>query len=648
MAPVALVNMPFSALHWPSMGLGLLKAGLKKRNIRSRVYNLNLRFARQLGTEPYQRLAFSEPTDLAAEWVFSTGLYPTDAELDRRYFKEILEDGRRLVSANPGDRTRSMQEEVIECRKQVEPFLADALESIPWDSHSIVGFTSVFQQQMASLSLARRLKGRHPHLYIVMGGANCEGRMGRAVLRCFPFIDAVCSGEGDLVFPELVERLLGGRPVGKIAGILHREASGIRLLPLALDEAESAPPVEEMDALPHPDFDDYFEEIAADPVPGVAPRLLFETSRGCWWGEKQHCTFCGLNGKTMAFRHKSGPRAIEELKSLLARYGRYTQKISAVDNIIPLEYFKTFLPMLRDLKLDLELFYETKSNLRKEQIKLYREAGLTQIQPGIESLVTPVLRLMRKGVTRLQNIQTLKWCHQFGVRVHWNYIIGFPGEDPADYEGQASLVRAISHLAPPDGWGEVRFDRFSPYFTQSAALGVQNLSPYRSYRHVYRGVDEGSRFDLAYYFEGDFDGCERVAEYTRDLTGALDDWMANGHRYALCSMALGERVLVFDLRPGASSLVTALSRVDRVVLEACDSVCKRETLRSRVLQLSGKSMGEAEIDASLARLLALGFVIHENEDYLNVVVPLGFHYALKGLAREQFLKSLHSLEPQAI
>ena len=48
----------------------------------------------------------------------------------------------------------------------------------------------------------------------------------------------------------------------------------------------------------------------------VVPTLLFETSRGCWWGAKSHCTFCGLNGETMAFRSKSPRRALDELEQL--------------------------------------------------------------------------------------------------------------------------------------------------------------------------------------------------------------------------------------------------------------------------------------------------------------------------------------------
>src|SRR5439155_6118718 len=134
--------------------------------------------------------------------------------------------------------------------------------------------------------------------------------------------------------------------------------------------------------------------------------------------------------------------------------------ISAVDNIIDMRYYRDVLPRLKELDLDVALFYETKANLRKEQVRLLREAGITRIQPGIESLSTNVLRLMGKGVTALQNIQLLRWCAEFGVHPGWNLLAGFPGEDPADYARQAAIVPLLTHLVPPQGVGEVRLDRF--------------------------------------------------------------------------------------------------------------------------------------------------------------------------------------------
>ncbi|MCD2506106.1 hypothetical protein LRN57_14440, partial [Staphylococcus aureus] len=87
-----------------------------------------------------------------------------------------------------------------------------------------------------------------------------------------------------------------------------------------------------------PNFDDYFEQLQASPLHGyVIPGLLIETSRGCWWGAKHHCTFCGLNGSGMAFRAKSQARVQQEVSQLAARYR--LKRFMAVDNILDNKYF---------------------------------------------------------------------------------------------------------------------------------------------------------------------------------------------------------------------------------------------------------------------------------------------------------------------
>ena len=66
-----------------------------------------------------------------------------------------------------------------------------------WDQYALVGVSSTFPQNCAALALLRRLKARHPTIRTAMGGGNCEGPMGAAIHELFPFVDYVCSGEGD-------------------------------------------------------------------------------------------------------------------------------------------------------------------------------------------------------------------------------------------------------------------------------------------------------------------------------------------------------------------------------------------------------------------------------------------------------------------
>ena len=67
------------------------------------------------------------------------------------------------------------------------------------------------------MALAKRVRELCPEAFIVAGGANVEGCMGVQTLSAFPGLDAVVSGEGDVAFPELVERVLAGRATDGIA-----------------------------------------------------------------------------------------------------------------------------------------------------------------------------------------------------------------------------------------------------------------------------------------------------------------------------------------------------------------------------------------------------------------------------------------------
>ena len=120
-----------------------------------------------------------------------------------------------------------------------------------------------------------------------------------------------------------------------------------------------------------------------------------------------------------------------------------------MDNILDLKYFKTLLPELARQGARVSLFYETKSNLKKDQVRLLRDAGVTMIQPGIESFSDEVLKLMKKGVSGLQNIQLLKWCKEIGVEPLWNFLLGFPGESPDEYQRDGRPRRARLPPAAP-------------------------------------------------------------------------------------------------------------------------------------------------------------------------------------------------------
>src|SRR6185503_18492197 len=469
---VAFVNAPFSSIR-PAIGVSLLKAHLQPMGVESEVLYLNMAFAQRLGLSDYRYLAeFAPPPSLIGDWIFSRTMFGRRREAEAEYLAMYSSRFGRLPDRD------SKIALLGRAQALAERFVDEWVDTIDWRRYDVVGFTTTFTQNVASLALARRLKQRFSHLHTVFGGANCEAEMGLQLHQAFQFVDFVCSGEADVSFPRLIGALKSGARVTDIPGVIARADGESRYSSLTPER------VKDLDSLPHPDYDDYFRQLAQC-FPALVGRasVLMESSRGCWWGAKHHCTFCGLNGTSMAFRSKSPGRVLDELAALRERYG--ASYVEMVDNILDMRYFREVLPQLRQTRLKVALFYETKANLTRAQVESLRDAGVSNIQPGIESFSTQVLGIMRKGTTGIQNVQLLKWCREFGVKPYWNLLYGFPGENPAEYEAMADTIESIRHFDPPHGVGGVRLDRFSPNYFDAVKLGLCNVRPDRSYACIY-------------------------------------------------------------------------------------------------------------------------------------------------------------------
>jgi ribosomal peptide maturation radical SAM protein 1 len=603
---ILLISMPFAGLERPAIGISLLKAGLAERGVEADIRYLNWDLASQLGFDTYCFITDWKVVPHQAfvgEWLFTEALYGPDAERDERFRRSL----RDRWGMEPGDIAR-----VFQSRRACTEFVGRCLKEVAWHRYRLVGFTSTFEQNVASLAVARQVKDLYPDITIAMGGANWEGEMGRELHRQFGFVDVVCSGEADESFPAVVTAIRSGGSLAGIGGISYRQDGHVVGTP--------APPImRSLDSLAWPTYDDYFatrqnhQEVASQ----VEPLLLIQTARGCWWGERNHCTFCGLNGGTMAFRSKSPERIIEELRFLRESYG--VSAIDTVDEILDMHYFRTLLPMLEQHPLDVELFYEVKANLTHQQVGQMARGGITSIQPGIESLSDHVLKLMDKGTTALKNVQLMKWCREYGITVYWNLLYGIPGETSEDYDEVVRIAQAIWFLDPPTGGAvQLRLDRFSPYHERPDQYDIANVRASQAYRHLYR-ADDDALDRIAYYFDFDYqDGRSRPGEYAERAVGLVEEWSADDNRGDLRQrIQADDRVEILDSRPGAARPALVLRGWQAATYLECDRAISLERLRDKAF-LAG--VGQRELERFIEDCAAAKLMLYHADQALSLAV----------------------------
>lgn len=561
---VLLVCMPFQHLKLSSLSVSLLATILRKHRIECGEAYLHFEFARIIDRHAYTILADSGAKNtILGEVLFAEQLRQADEPTDR------------LLSPLFGDR----------CRRDgvMDRFAARCLERVEAERCDLVGFTTSFNQLLPSLWLARLIKARWPATRIVFGGASCSTPMGERIAEYYSDVDLVVSGFGEQAILDFAS--------GSIAPetrFVHDD----RTVPL--------------DTLPIPDYDPFVHEWREFAVSSDdSARLTFESSRGCWWGVKHHCKFCGLNQLEMAFNAKSSARVVEEIRTL---WDRHQLGLFATDTILARQHLKDALPDLAACADKPELFYEVKPNMTRREVELLRAANVTSIQPGIESLSSRLLQLLDKGVRTIQNIALLKWCRELGITPTWNLLYGIPGENSDDYFVQIGLIDRIPHFTPPEGAHRIQIDRFSPYFTSFREFGWTGVEPLREYRLLHDGMTDDAIFDVAYHFDG-VGAPFTVASYDVQLRAAVDRWKS---RHQAGDGLYRDPVDgILSVQGGAVSVIAGDDRIDAVI------ACTREI--ASVDRVVTETRADEEL---LAALEDLGVLLREGNQLINLVVEI--------------------------
>jgi ribosomal peptide maturation radical SAM protein 1 len=458
--------MPWPLAHRPSIQLGVLKSfiGVKAPDVQVDCYYVYLEVADLLGLRPYNTVA---ERVWVAESVYAYLLNPANRS-------EILD----LVARELKSRELNFDLETVS--SQIFRLHQSRQAKLNWSSYDLIGFSISLSQLTSSLYMIRQIRNRHPGCRIVVGGANCAGELGRSLLAHTPEIDFVVNGEGELPLLELINRLREGGMEGQDSpGLLWRDAQGR----IRGGEFNQLP---DLNGIPLPDYLDYFQQLSQQPrLSSLVPNLPVETSRGCWWhwtksgSVDRACKFCNLNLQWRGYRSKEPLQVARELEELAARHT--SLKFFFVDNILDPSKLEDLFRCIHVSGRSFEIFTEIRASVTRQQLVGMRQAGVTQVQIGVEALSTRLLRKINKGITAIQNIEAMKHCEELGIQHLSNILFGFPGSDAQDV---AETLQNLKFVAPYQPLRQVRFSlgQNSPVALHPEQHGIRRIANHPYYK----------------------------------------------------------------------------------------------------------------------------------------------------------------------
>src|SRR3989344_8222658 len=249
-------------------------------------------------------------------------------------------------------------------------------------------------------------------------------------------IDFVITGEGEVVFPQLLENLQK-KKFRNIPGLYYRKKN-------KWIKNKGRPLVEDLDKLPFPDFD-IFELKYYVPNPKHykrTPVMSMSASRGCTWGR---CTFCWQSHLDGYYRKQSPERVVAEIKHAVERYGIKEIRFWDDTFLHKHSWILKFCELMIQENLDvIWSCHERVSVVTQNVLNKMAKAGCWQVLYGIESGYKALLQDVNKGITVEQAKRAVKWTQDAGMEARVSFILGLPNETPEMTEETIRFAKSLN------------------------------------------------------------------------------------------------------------------------------------------------------------------------------------------------------------
>ncbi len=579
----ALVSLPWATFDGPSLPIGTLSAYAQQRGFDVKALHLHLNFAAIFGLENYDRFSFNPPLSDA---ICAAILFPENQSKLLKYCDKHIKYAKHYFLS------------INRCLRKI-------YEDINWADYNLVGFTTGFQQTFISLVMADWLKSDYPDVKIIMGGRFVKGELGVSILKLFPQIDYCVDGEGELAFVSLLSELkntVSGFEAN-VPGLMFRDKGDIRINPRKQ--------LKTLSGLPDPDFKNYYtviEEHAALKDDAIPLYIPLEGSRGCSY----KCAFCGSHAYFGNHRARPPSETAASIKRLTELY-RITS-VFFIDLIIKSETCKSLFPLMASQNKDYKFFCSLRTSMTKDELLMMKKAGLCEVQIGIESLDTMLLKKMRKGIRLIDNLQILKFCEELGIELAYNLILGFPTETQADIDRTVDALDYALSYAPPLHLSDFTLVESSLIYENPQKYGVKDIvdCPDLVSKLPHRIAQKLRLMTKGYKTRNgrrDYKGLKRsIRRWTEIYDRAKTNCQPILH-YMDCN----EFLRIEDFRKGESSIT--LDGWARELYLFCDSIKSFDEIKKRF-----PDVNERELKRTLNKLFKLKVMFKEGNDWLSLAI----------------------------
>ncbi len=236
--------------------------------------------------------------------------------------------------------------------------------------------------------------------------------------------DFVVLGEGELVFPKLIDVIKKGLSAESVPGTASMIDGHIKI--------NSANPLTEaeLDALPFPAWDLLNHKLYAKKPSmaaiGFRPYITVVTSRGCPY----KCAYCHRTmGKV--FRKRSANSVLAEMEELRFKHG--FKEFEIIDDCFNLdrERMRTILTGIQNRLGDIKLHFVNGLRadiLNPDDIALFKKAGTVSAFFAIETTSVRLQTMIHKNLNIERATSTINAAVKAGIYSTGLFMLGFPTE----------------------------------------------------------------------------------------------------------------------------------------------------------------------------------------------------------------------------